>query len=51
MKYSVGYIFIKLPGDVCDIFWHYVVSQYSPEGLPIDAFECNLIVDEDDVEG
>ncbi|KAH3855495.1 hypothetical protein DPMN_098081 [Dreissena polymorpha] len=51
MNDSSGHPFIRLSNDVEDLFWHFVVSQKSPEGLPVNIVKRLLILDEDDIQG
>ncbi|KAH3738081.1 hypothetical protein DPMN_044693 [Dreissena polymorpha] len=50
MNDSAGYSFIRHPDDVDDLSKHSVVSQKSPEGLPVIALKRLFIVNEDDIQ-
>ncbi|KAH3868151.1 hypothetical protein DPMN_031291 [Dreissena polymorpha] len=50
MNDSAGHSFIRLPDDVDDLSWHSVVSQKSPEGLPVNYVERLFIVNEVDIQ-
>ncbi|KAH3730674.1 hypothetical protein DPMN_056665 [Dreissena polymorpha] len=50
MNNSAGHSFIRHPDNVGDLSWHSVVSQKSPEGLPVNAVERLFIVNEVDLQ-
>ncbi|KAH3842153.1 hypothetical protein DPMN_115647 [Dreissena polymorpha] len=50
MNDYAGHSFIRLPDDVGDLSWQFVLTQTSPEGLSVNAVERLFIVNEVDIE-